>query len=360
MSCIACGPPNVAGETYCGQCGPSLGPASVQAPGEEQVVVLAHPTPAPRTGSDDVPSTTLRAAAAGAALIGVVCLIVSLYQPYSYTGPAAVPRQLGDAPGPVAYITFQAAGAAAGALLLLFRRTTRLGAGMLTGAALVFAAQLISTTGDFLRSTASGTDLFLGPGTGYWLNLATGAALVLAAALAFTGLARTGALRLRPSRLGIPWTLTGLALTALYFTGSWMPWVRYTVTQETDGRVTTRTLSECCTLSTGQALAQEIAIATVMVLLVHLAGRLLSVSAASGLVLGSAAGVAATVVATFLTSPWTLDDLALTWDVPVADLVRDKTVLGTELLTGTWLATAAVLGLAILAGARVLPAARRP
>lgn len=230
-----------------------------------------------------LPSAKLRAAAAGAVLIGVACLVVSLFQPYSYSGPAAVPRQLGDASGSVAYIAFHAASAAAGALLLLFRRTTRLGAGAIAGMAPVFAAQLVSHTGDFLRSAEPGTELSVGPGTGYWLNLAAGAALAVAGLLATLYVARTGALRFRAVRLGIPWALTGFALTAVWFAAAWMPWVRYTVTQYVDWRDRTYTLSECCTLSTspGQALVQEIVCAAVMALLVLLGSRLRSVSVAS-------------------------------------------------------------------------------
>ncbi|MGW7031471.1 hypothetical protein ACWGFX_30475 [Streptomyces xanthophaeus] len=323
-------------------------------------MVLAPSTSKPPQPESQALSGTLRAAAAGTLLVGLLVLAVSLFQPYSYSGPAAVPRQLSDTSGPVAYTATLAAGFATGGLLLLPRRTVRLGAGVLAGTAMVFAAQLISTTGDFLRSPEPGSDLFYGPGPGYWLNLISAALFTAATAATTTGVARAGALRFRETRLARPWMLTGLLVTALWCAGAWMSWLRTTVTQVTDGQTVTQTLRECCSLSTapGQALAQEAVCAAVTVLLVVVGSRLSSASVASGMLLGLAFGHAGPVASVLFASPPTLEELAVWWGVNVQDLVRDQTVLGTEPQAGMWLAVAAVAGFACLAGARVRSAAR--
>ncbi|MGW7173835.1 hypothetical protein [Streptomyces xanthophaeus] len=294
--------------------------------------------------------------------MGLLVLAASLFQPYSYSGPAAAPRQLADTSGPVAYTATLAAGFATGALLLLRGRTTRLGAGVIAGTAMVFTTQLISTTGDFLRSPQSGSDLFYGPGPGYWLNLVSGALLVASAAVTTTGVAKAGALRFREFRLGRPWMVTGLLLTGLWAAGVWMSWLRTTVTQEADGRTSTWTLTECCSLSTapGQSVAQEAACAAVMMLLVVVSSRLRSASVAFGLLFGMAVGLAGPVASVLFATPPTLEELAVWWGVNVQDLVRDQTVLAAEPQLGMWLTAAAVAGFACLAGARVRSAVRTP
>ncbi|MFD7098501.1 hypothetical protein [Streptomyces xanthophaeus] len=285
---------------------------------------------------------------------------MSLFQPYSYSGPASVPRHLADTSGPVAYTATLAAGFAAGGLLLLSRRTVRLGAGVLAGTAMVFAAQLVSTTADFLRSTEPGTDLFYGPGPGYWLNLISAALFTAATAATTTRMARAGALRFRETRLARPWMLTGLLVTVLWCAGAWMSWLRTTVTQEIDGQTVTQTLWECCSLSTasGQTVAQDAVCAAVTVLLVVVSSRLSSASVASGMLFGLAFGHAGPVASVLFASPPTLKELAVWWGVNVQDLLQDQTILGTEPQAGMWPAVAAVAGITGLAAARIRSAAR--
>lgn len=335
MFCTSCGTPAIPQGVYCTRCGqPLKGPTAVYV---------------------EAPPPAWRMSAAALGIAAAVCTLAALFPVYGYQGADATAQRLKDSSSTVAFNAVFIGSIVIAALLAFLSRTSRFGAGMLVGAGLLTAAQFISDTTDFLRSGTDGSATYYSPGPGYWWGITSCALCLASAVLALIALRRCGALRIRATRVGIFWAITGMVLAIGWLIGTWMPWQKTTLTSTVADATKTVTLSECCSLSDmpGQFLA-EAALAFVLLIAVALIGACISSAAtASGAILGSAFCAGASIVPGLMNKAPSIADVASAWDTVTEDQLRQaQAATALHHLPGLWLTAASVVGLILLATAR--------